>query len=314
MVDFGIRDNSPVGMKRAFELGEEAAQLVTEHFQQRSEAIILENEKVCWPFMIWETKKRYCSRYFEKPTDKGKIDIKGLELTRRDNAPLLKRLFQNMIDIIMPLEGNALDLSDLQAEAEETLHAVLREVVDDKIPLDEYIITKSLRKDYKNTNLPHVHLAQQLTHRILKEGLMGYDIPKSGDRMPYVIVQRPGKKLYECAEHPKYVQTHPKIRIDRVYYVKQQLEKPICNLTSYFLPHAKQLFERYSEELKGIQSGNQTLTKIFGTKPKPVSQTMTTIKKRKAKQKTFGKAIKKVVKRTKPKPKRQGTLAMAFKK
>lgn len=308
MVDFGIRDNSPVGMQRAFQLGEEAAKLVTDHFQQFSEAIILENEKVCWPFMIWNTKKRYCSRYFETPNDKGKIDVKGLELTRRDNAPLVKRLFQDIIDIIMPLEGNALNIKDLRHEVEAKLESMLQELVDDSISMDEYIISKSLRKDYKNYNLPHVFLSKQLTHRILHEGLMGYDIPKSGDRIPYVIVQRRGKKLFECAEHPRYVSEHPKIKIDRVYYVRQQLQKPICNLTSYVLPHASQIFDRYSEVLLGMQSGNKTLNKLFGTKAKVAMQP--TQRKRKTVQKRFGEPKKKPLKKIKPiaKTKKQRTL------
>lgn len=264
MVDFGIRDNTKRGMKRAFELGEEAAKMVTDHFQQFSEAIILENEKVCWPFMIWETKKRYCSRYYEDPDGKGKIDVKGLELTRRDNCNLLKTLFKKVLDTIMPLEGNALDLKDLESAIAGKLDDCLQNIMHDKVAIEEYVISKSLRKDYKNTNLPHVYLSKQLTHRILNEGLMGYDVPKSGDRIPYVIVQKKkGMKLYECAEHPKYVQ-EKQLKIDRIYYVRQQLQKPIANLTSYCLPYANDMFEQCIHHLERIQSGNRSLATMFG--------------------------------------------------
>jgi DNA polymerase delta subunit 1 len=264
MVDFGIRDNTTRGMKRAFELGEEAAKMVTDHFQQFSEAIVLENEKVCWPYMIWKKKKRYCSRYYEDPDGKGKIDVKGLELTRRDNCNLLKTLFKKVLDTIMPLEGNALDLNDLESAIAKILDDCLQNIMLDKIPIAECIISKSLRKDYKNTNLPHVYLSKQLTHRILHEGLMGYDVPKSGDRIPYVIVQKKkGMKLYECAEHPKYVQENA-LKIDRIYYVRQQLQKPIVNLTSYCLPYANDMFEQCIKHLERIQSGNRSLATMFG--------------------------------------------------
>ena len=212
---------------------------------------------------------------------------------------MLKTLFKKVLDTIMPLEGNALDLNDLESAIAGKLDDCLQALMHDKVAIEEYVISKSLRKDYKNTNLPHVYLSKQLTHRILHEGLMGYDVPKSGDRIPYVIVQKKkGMKLYECAEHPKYVQEN-QLKIDRIYYVRQQLQKPIVNLTSYCLPYANDMFEQCIHHLERIQSGNRSLATMFG-KAASTSLSVPTAKKE---QKSKKRAVQRVLSnRPKTKP------------
>ena len=53
-------------------------------------------EKVYWPYMIWDTKKRYIGRCFMHPEHPPKIDAKGVELVRRDNAKLVRDIYGSL--------------------------------------------------------------------------------------------------------------------------------------------------------------------------------------------------------------------------
>ena len=66
----------------AWEMGEQIAARATSEFPN---PVVLEMEKVCWPF-AQETKKRYVAMVYESPNDHGHFDAKGVDIARRDNA------------------------------------------------------------------------------------------------------------------------------------------------------------------------------------------------------------------------------------
>jgi hypothetical protein len=57
------------------------AQVVTKHFKAPNE---LEFEKVYMPYILY-SKKRYAGQMYTRPDKPDKIDIKGLQVVRRDN-------------------------------------------------------------------------------------------------------------------------------------------------------------------------------------------------------------------------------------
>jgi DNA polymerase delta subunit 1 len=71
MINFGI-DN----LEKTFELGKEAAALVTKEFLP---PIKLEFEKVYYPYLLMN-KKRYAGLYWTEPTKWSKMDAKGIEV------------------------------------------------------------------------------------------------------------------------------------------------------------------------------------------------------------------------------------------
>ena len=61
---------------------------------------VLEYEKTYWPFLIL-TKKKYVGNKYEFNPDKYKQDCMGVVLKRRDNAPIVKYVYGNIIEKIM---------------------------------------------------------------------------------------------------------------------------------------------------------------------------------------------------------------------
>lgn len=74
-----------VSFKDAFSLAIHAANMVTQTFDK---PISLSFEKVYCPYLLIN-KKRYAGLYFTRPEKYDKIDVKGLELIRRDNCKLV---------------------------------------------------------------------------------------------------------------------------------------------------------------------------------------------------------------------------------
>lgn len=89
MVKFGPND-----LKKAMELGEDAAAYVSKEFFIKP--IKLEFEKVYFPYLLIN-KKRYAGLYWTNADKYDKMDSKGIETVRRDNC----RLVQNVIETIL---------------------------------------------------------------------------------------------------------------------------------------------------------------------------------------------------------------------
>jgi DNA polymerase delta subunit 1 len=140
-----------------------------------------------------------------------------LQLVRRDNAPLVKEAIKECLDHLLFGEGSEAALS----AARRHILAVLR----DENPVDKYVVSKQLRTGYANPTQPHVIVAEKIRQRT-------GEAPPSGARVPYVYIEDPkfpdGQSSLR-AEDPAYV-TEEKITIDRMYYVTNQLEKPLVSL------------------------------------------------------------------------------------
>ena len=100
----------------------------------------LEYEKTFDPFLLL-SKKRYVGMLYETDINKCKRKSMGIVLKRRDNAPIVKDIYGGIIDIIMK-EQNI-------EKAVTFTKNFLNDIIDEKIPLEKLIITKSLREFYK---------------------------------------------------------------------------------------------------------------------------------------------------------------------
>lgn len=90
-----------VSFKDAFSLAIHAAAMVTETFDK---PISLSFEKVYCPYLLIN-KKRYAGLYFTRPEKYDKIDVKGLELIRRDNCKLVQIAMKEVLRRLL-VEGN----------------------------------------------------------------------------------------------------------------------------------------------------------------------------------------------------------------
>ncbi len=272
MVRFKEAEPTEEGMKLSWKLAEEAADYVTNVTFGPYPAVELEAEKVYWPYLIFDRKKRYIGRTFLHPDKPPKIDCKGVELVRRDNSQYLRDTYQATVNNMMPLSGPALTKIEVLNNIRAEVGGSLAKLQKNEIPLEKFLVTKSLKKTYKNPNLPHVVLADKIRKRIL-DGEMMVQPPRPGDRISYVIIQTNNTKdkLCDKTEDISWVKQKNK-KIDREYYVTNQLMKPFNQLVKPF-GSLDDIWEKALHDLKRQRLRVKSLTSYFepvGKNFKPV--------------------------------------------
>ena len=184
-------DGEPIRGKKALditiELAQEAGHLASSFLKGPHD---LEYEKTFMPFCLL-SKKRYVGMLYETDSTKGKRKEMGIVLKRRDNAPIVKDVYGGIIDILMKEK-------DIQKSI-AFLKSCLRDIVEEKYPIEKLIITKSLRSGYKNP--------QQIAHKVLADRIMERDPGNkisSGDRIPFVYIKHPSlEPLAESDPEPE---------------------------------------------------------------------------------------------------------------
>uniref|UniRef100_A0A0N5BA09 DNA polymerase n=1 Tax=Strongyloides papillosus TaxID=174720 RepID=A0A0N5BA09_STREA len=207
MIKFGVKT-----VAEAMELGAHAAKEISKTFK---DPIKLEFEKVYFPYLLIN-KKRYAGLYYTKPDTYDKLDCKGLETVRRDNAPIVPKVLNECLNKLL-----------VKRDAEGALkHAkkVISDLLMNRVDISMLVISKELTKKDYSSRMAHVELAERMKKRDPGSA------PKLGDRVPYVIVSK-GKKVpaYEKAEDPLYVLKND-IPIDTEYYLEHQLAKPLARI------------------------------------------------------------------------------------
>lgn len=174
--------------------------------------------------------KRYAGLMYTKPDKPDYIDVKGLQLVRRDNCPLVKDVSNVILNKIM--------YQRCADQAIEQARACVLRVLRQEEPLEKFVVSKALRGDYKNTAQPHLYVAKKIQRRT------GQPVP-SGVRVPFVFVadaSNPDGLLAERAEDPEYVREHG-LDLDVLYYLEHQLESPITALLELLVDDpAKEVF------------------------------------------------------------------------
>lgn len=201
---------------------EVAAKLADDISKTFPSPVELEFEKCYFPYLLF-SKKRYAGLMYTQPDRSDKIDIKGLQLVRRDSCPLVKDVGAAILDKIMYERS-------VEKALDEARRVVLR-VLRHEEPLDKFVVSKALRGDYKNTAQPHLHVAKKILQRT------GAALP-TGVRVPFVFVEdaaNPDGLLAERAEDPEHVRHHG-LKIDTLFYIHHQLESPIVALLELLVP------------------------------------------------------------------------------
>jgi DNA polymerase elongation subunit (family B) len=205
---------------KSLELAKEAEKVLSEPLRAPQ---TLNYEKIFDPFMLF-SKKRYIGMKYEEDPDKCKQANMGVVLKRRDNAPIVKEIYQAVVDTIMKDR----DLSKSVSVASE----ILRRLVDGKVSLKKLTITKSLRAEYANPD--------QIAHKVLAERIGDRDPgnkPKANDRIAFIYFDstktRETKKQGDRIETPEYMVAH-NLRPDYTHYITNQIQKPLTQLFRLF--------------------------------------------------------------------------------
>lgn len=242
MVEFDVGDRKgQEAIKYSWELGERAAEECSALFKKPNN---LELEKVYWPYFLY-SKKRYAAKLWTKGKDGNMnmdyIDVKGLQLVRRDNTPHVREVCKELLDVVLT--------SNDTGPPKELAQQKARELLSGAVPNEKLILSQSLSDTYKvdgknvsitssecgSINQAHVQVVNKM--RLRKPG----SEPQSGDRVPYLLTktENPNAKAFEKSEDPKYVEEN-NIPVDYHYYFVNKFLNPVCDLLDPLYDNTKQ--------------------------------------------------------------------------
>ena len=134
-------DNTNDAIQKSFDLGNEAADRISDTFRKPIE---LEMEKVYCPYLLF-SKKRYAGLMYTDPAKPDYIDAKGIQLVRRDNCPFVKEVSTNVLNTIMYEQ----DINKAIQIAKDGAKSILQ----NEVSIDKLIVSKSMKriqyKEYK---------------------------------------------------------------------------------------------------------------------------------------------------------------------
>jgi DNA polymerase delta subunit 1 len=214
MVEFDVQGRKgQEAIDYSWQQGEMAAEQCTKLFKAPND---LELEKVYAPYVLY-SKKRYAAKMYEKGRDGTvvfkKIDIKGLQVVRRDSCPFVRETLKRLLELILE-SSDPRPAIELAREAAKTL-------IQGKVPIEKLLMSKQLASAYK-VPMPHVAVRDKI--RLRAPG----SEPQQGDRVPFVIVKGEGR-MYEKAEDPVWVR-EKNVPLDFQYYFTNQFKKPVQDL------------------------------------------------------------------------------------
>ncbi len=237
----------------------------------------LEYEKTFWPFILF-SKKRYVANQYGTDPNKFKQTSMGIVLKRRDNANIVKRVYGGVIDII-------LNKHDVGASV-SFLRETLADLVQGKFPLEELIISKTLKAHYKDpSRIAHKVLADRI-----KERSPG-SAPQVNDRIPYVYVYNPNsKKLLQGdrIEHPDYIREKD-LQPDYEFYITNQVMNPVLQLYAIVLEQLEGYglaADHWDRLAKQLESEGKT--------PSQVRDRVTTLRENEVKRLLFDPILKRI--------------------
>ena len=228
MVEFDVKGRTGIeAIEYSWTLGERASEECSKLFKHPND---LELEKVYCPYFLY-SKKRYAAKLWTKGKSGAMqmeyIDIKGLQVVRRDNTPFVREVCKEILDVI--LESNnpegAITLAKKRAV----------ELIDGRVPLEKLILSQKLADSYKSENLPHVKVRDKMRER--EPG----SEPQSGDRVQFVIVEGTGDRQFEKSEDPGWVRAH-NIPLDYRYYFSNKFMNPVCDLLEPLIKDRDSIF------------------------------------------------------------------------
>ena len=171
--DVGKREGKEA-IEYSWELGERAANECTKLFKAPNN---LELEKVYCPYFLY-SKKRYAAKLWTKDKSGNMnmdyIDVKGLQLVRRDNTPHMREVCKELLDVV-------LESSDIVPPKTLALKRAI-ELLEGEVSNDKLILSQQLGDVYKSLNLCHVQVRDKMRRR--QPG----SEPQSGDRVPYLLL------------------------------------------------------------------------------------------------------------------------------
>ena len=183
------------------------------------------------------------------------IDVKGLQLVRRDNTPHMREVCKELLDVV-------LTSSDTGPPKELAKERAI-ELLSGDVPHEKLILSQGLSDSYKvngksvsitssesrNINQAHVQVVNKMRER--KPG----SEPQSGDRVPYILTKTgdPKARAFEKSEDPVFVREN-NIPVDYHYYFMNKFLNPVCDLLDPLFDNVKlDIFGEIIDQYKPVK-------------------------------------------------------------
>lgn len=205
------------------EIHQKAVDFATEVSEIFPEVLVMEMEKIM--VVLFIKKKHYGAYFLDKQCnlimdkDQPFLFKRGIPLSRRDKAPILKELYEKTLRTMLDMRYKNVNLSLIMKTATELIVNFCNKIVQtEHVNIDMFRIVKRAGTNYKDKNF---FLAKFVT----KMNNLGKGI-KPGDAMKYVIIDNGEKNvgdkmvLYEDYHSQKF-------KLDNIYYLEKVLSKNI---------------------------------------------------------------------------------------
>lgn len=103
------------------------------------------------------------------------LDMKGIDAVRRDRTKFVRELSETVLQQLL--------IENDPRKSIECLTMKIQDLVLNRVSIDDFVLSKSLKGTYANNNVPHV----QAWLRMKERGDSG--CPEKGGRMPIVMVE-----------------------------------------------------------------------------------------------------------------------------
>ncbi|MBT97159.1 MAG: hypothetical protein CL902_00830 [Dehalococcoidia bacterium] len=198
----------------------------------------MELEEVAWGYVLLAKKMYFGRMYPSGPQGHAHIEKKGIQLARTDQTPFLLKVYQAMVDVIFPEDDTAppFPRDVVAARISQSLKSSFapltdqNAVLEDHYAMSDFVYSKQLRADYKNNNLPHVQMVEDLKRRIAAGTVTNVTVPRPGDKCEYVIVNGAGN-ISTRTRHPSIVKLKD---LDMQYYIKS-IRTPLAGVLQWFM-------------------------------------------------------------------------------
>jgi len=213
----GERLEGREAIQATIDITTEAGEFITKALKKPHD---FEFDKAFYPFIIF-SKKRYVGNMYEENADDYYQKSMGLATKRRDYANIVKTIYGGAIKILLTNKD--------VAAAAAFVKKWVTDLMDNKVSLNQLMLTKSLRSEYKSATPP--------AHKVLAERITARDpgnAPASGDRLSFIYFkQPPGFKggQGDRIETPAFMKANG-LKPDPQFYIEHQLENPVGQLFS----------------------------------------------------------------------------------
>ena len=207
-------------------------------------------EKTMFRF-IQLAKKKYVGNLYEDDDINFFQKNMGIVLKRRDNAKIVKIVVGGIVDHMLNKNENS--------EIIKYVRTVLKNILRGKYPIEYFIISKTLKKNYKNrSSIAHAVLADRIAKR--DPG----NKPQVNDRIQYVyfISNKKTKLQGDKIEDPKYLLDN-NLELDYLYYITNQIEKPALQFLELIVENPKTIFQNAIDSETKRRKGQTSIDKLM---------------------------------------------------